>query len=110
MTKRINKHDTFFQWRKERRIAPILLEVLDEVQTIDDYRKVYKVRWHVMGTDKVSPSVFPMMATDGCFYGFVPIPRDTYLRATKILKETASYPSARRRILTLMKKELVKKS
>lgn len=110
MTKRINKHDTFFQWRKERRIAPILLEVLDEVQTIDNCKEVYQVRWHVMGTVKVSTSVFQMMATNGSFYGFAPIPRKTYLRATKILKETASYPSARRRILTLMKKELVKKS
>ena len=94
------KHDTFFQWRKERRLAPILLEVLDEVQNIDDRR------WHVMDTDKVYPSVFPMMATDGSFCGFVPIPRDMYLRSIKILKDAASYQSARRRILNLMKKTL----
>lgn len=106
MTNKIMKHDTFFQWRKERRLAPILLEVLGEVQNIDDRRTVYKVRWHVMATDKVYPSVFPMMATDGSFSGFVPIPRKIYLQATKMLKEAASYQSARRRILTLMKKVL----
>ena len=106
MTNRIKKHDTFFQWRKERRLAPILLEVLDEVQTIDDHCAVYKVRWHVMETGKVYPSVFPMMATDGSFHGFVPIPRNIYLQAIKIKKEAVSYQSARRRILTLMKKVL----
>ncbi len=106
MANRIKKHDTFFQWRKERRLAPILLEVLDEVQNIDDRRTVYKVRWHVMETDKVYPSVFPMMATDGSFCGFVPIPRKIYLQATKILKDATSYQSARRRILNLMKKTL----
>ena len=104
MTNRIKRHDTFFQWRKERRMAPILLEVLYEVQTIDDCREVYKVRWHVMGTAKVSTSVFQMMATDGSFYGFVPIPRDMHLQATKILKDATSYQSSRRRILYLMKK------
>ena len=106
MANRIKKHDTFFQWRKGQRMAPILLEVLDEVQNIDDRRTVYKVRWHVMDTDKVYPSVFPMMATDGSFCGFVPIPRDMYLRSIKILKDAASYQSARRRILNLMKKTL----
>lgn len=106
MANRIKKHNTFFQWRKGQRMAPILLEVLDDVQTIDDCREVYKVRWHVMATDKVYPSVFPMMATDGSFSGFVPIPRKIYLQATKMLKEAASYQSARRRILTLMKKVL----
>ena len=106
MANRIKKHDTFFQWRKERRLAPILLEVLNEVENIDNHRAVYKVRWYVMETDKVYPSVFPMTATDSSFYGFVPIPRKTYLQATKILQETASYQSARRRILTLMKKSL----
>lgn len=45
-----------FERRKERRMAPILLEVLDDVQTVDDCREVYKVRWHVMATDKVNPS------------------------------------------------------
>ena len=103
MANRIKKHNTFFQWRKGQRMAPILLEVLDEVQNIDDRRTVYKVRWHVMDTDKVYPSVFPMMATDGGFDGFVPIPRKVYLQATMILNEAASYQSARRRILTLMK-------
>jgi hypothetical protein len=103
MANRTKKHNTFFQWRKGQRMAPILLEVLDDVQTIDDCREVYKVRWHVMATDRVYPSVFPMMATDGGFDGFVPIPRKVYLQATMILNEAASYQSARRRILTLMK-------
>ena len=106
MTNRIKKHDTFFQWRKDRRLAPILLEVIKDIEEIDDSRKVYQVRWHILSSNEAHTSVFPMMATYGSFCGFVPIPRDIYHRAIKMLKDAASYQSARRRILKLMKKEL----
>ena len=104
---KIKKHDTFFQWRKELRFAPILLEVLDVIEDREGYRGIYKVRWHILETEKVYTSVFPMAVdNDGTFYEFVPIPRNVFLQATKLLKEDISYKSARRRILYLVKKEL----
>ena len=106
-TVKIKKHDSFFQWRKELRFAPILLEVLDIIEEREGYRGIYKVRWHILETDKVYTSVFPMAVdNDGTFYEFVQIPRKVYHQATKILKEDISYKSARRRILYLVKKEL----
>ena len=106
MRSRIKNHDTFFQWRKKRWLAPILLEVIKEIEELDDSRKVYQVRWLILGSSEAHTSVFPMMATEGSFYGFVPIPREIYLQAKKILKEAPSYHSARRRILNLIKKTL----
>ena len=107
MENNIKKHSTFFQWRKELRMAPILLEVLDVIESIDDCRTVYKVRWHILTTNKVYTSEFPMVTDiDGRFYEFVPIPLKTYLQAIKMLKEADSSQSARRRILNLMKKVL----
>ena len=107
---KIKKRDTFFQWRKELRFAPILLEVLDVIENREGYRGIYKVRWHILETDKVYTSVFPMAVdNDGTFYEFVPITRKVYHQATKILKEDISYKIARRRILYLVKKELEKR-
>ncbi len=103
-TEKIKKRDTFFQWRKELRFAPILLEVPDVIEDREGYRGIYKVRWHILETDQVYTSVFPMVVdNDGTFYEFVPIPRKVYLQATKILKEDISYKSARRRILYIAK-------
>ena len=104
---KIKKHDTFFQWRKNLRFAPILLEVLDIIENREGYRGIYKVRWHILETDKVYISVFPMAVdNDGMFYEFVPIPRKVYQQATRILKEAVTYKSARRRILYMIKKRL----
>ena len=106
---KIKKHDTFFQWWKNLRFAPILLEVLDVIEDREGYRGIYKVRWHILETDEVCTLVFPMaVGNSGMFYEFVPIPRKTYLRAIRILKEAEAYKSARRRILYLMKKLDVK--
>ena len=86
---KIKKHDTFFQWRKNRRFAPILLEVLDVIEDREGYRGIYKVRWHILETDKVYISVFPMAVDNsGMFYEFMPIPRKTYLRAHGLMKLT----------------------
>lgn len=103
----IKRHDTFFQWRKERRLAPILLEVLEIIEDREGYRGIYKVRWQILETDKIYPSTF-LMAVDnnGVFYEFVPIPHKVYCQAMKILKETSNYKNARRRILYLIKKEI----
>ena len=104
---KIKKHNSFFQWRKSPRFAPILLEVLDVIEDWEGYRGIYKVRWHILETNKVYTSVFPMaLDNNGTFYEFVPIPRNVYLQATKLLKEDISYKSARRRIVYLVKKEL----
>ena len=105
---KIKKHDTFFQWRKNLRFTPILLEVLDVIEDGEGYRGICKVRWHILETDKVYTSVFPMaVENSGMFYEFMPIPRKTYLRAIGILKEAESYKIARRRILYLVNKTLV---
>ena len=101
---KIKKHDTFFQWRKNFRFAPILLEVLDIIEDREGYRGIYKVRWHILETGKIYTSVFPMAVdNNGMFYEFKPIPRKLYLRAIRILKEAETYKSARRRILYQMK-------
>jgi hypothetical protein len=103
----IKKHDTFFQWRKDRKLAPILLEVRDIIENREGYRGIYKVRWHILETDQVYPATFPMAVdNDGMFYEFVPIPRKIYRQAMKILKETSNYKNARRRILYLIKKDI----
>lgn len=102
---KIKKHDTFFQWRKNLKFAPILLEVLDIIEDREGYRGIYKVRWHILETDKVYTSVFPLAVdNNGMFYEFMPIPRKLYLRVIRILKEAEIYKSARRRILYQMKR------
>ena len=89
---KIKKHDTFFQWRKNLRFAPVLLEVLDIIEDRVGYRGIYKVRWHILEPDRVYTSVFPMAVdNDGMFYEFVPIPSKVYLQATRILKEVETY-------------------
>ena len=89
--KKIKKHDTFFQWRKERRLAPILLEVREVIEDREGYRGIYKVRWHILETDKEYPAVFPMAVDkDDTFYEFKPIPRKVYRQAMNILKESTS--------------------
>jgi hypothetical protein len=104
---KIKKHDTFFQWRKNLRFAPILLEILEIIEDREGYRGIYKVRWHILETDKVYTSVFPMAVdNDGMFYEFVPIPRKVYQRATRMLKEAETYKTARRLILYMIKKGL----
>ena len=104
---KIKKRDTFFQWRKNLRFAPILLEVRNIIEDREGYRGIYKVRRHILETEQVYTSVFPMAVdNNGTFSEFVPVPRKVYLQATKILKEAVSYKSARRRILYLVKKEL----
>ena len=39
---KIKKGDTFFQWRKDRRLAPIILEVLKVVDDREGYRGIYQ--------------------------------------------------------------------
>ena len=53
---KIKKGDTFFQWRKDRRLAPIILEVLKVVDDREGYRGIYQVLWHILEPDKVYTS------------------------------------------------------
>lgn len=105
-TMEIKEHDTFWQRRKLRGhgLQPILMEVL-EVEEVIGTRNICKVRWHILGKDSVSTSVFPMMAiTEGHFADFVPIPREFFLKAMDILNITSiEYPTRKRKILRLMK-------
>ena len=41
---KIKKGDTFFQWRKERRLAPIILEVRKVIDDREGYRGIFQVR------------------------------------------------------------------
>ena len=83
----VKAHDTFWQRRKLRGygLQPRLMEVL-EVEEVIGNRDVCQVRWHILGKDSVSTSVFPMMAiTEEHFADFVPIPRELFLKAMDIL-------------------------
>ena len=101
----IKAHDTFWQRRKLRGhgLQPKLMEVL-EVEEVIGNRDICKVRWHILGKDSVSESVFPMATiTEGHFADFVSIPRETFLKAIEILKATAvSYPERIWQIRNLM--------
>ena len=100
----IKAHDTFWQRREIRGMDPILLEVL-EVEEVIDIREICKVRWHILGKDSVSTSVFPMASiTPGHLADFVPIQREEFLKALDILKDTTlDYTNRKRRMLHLMR-------
>ena len=97
--------DTFWQRRELRGMDPILLEVL-EVEEPIGIRDICKVRWHILGHDSVSTSVFPMASiTPGHLADFVSIPREEFQQALDILKDTTiDYTSRKRRILYLLRK------
>ena len=102
----IKANDTFWQRRKLRGLGlqPILLEVLEVDENIGT-RDICKVRWHILGKDSVSTSVFQMVTvTQGHFADFVPIPRELFLKATDILNAPSiDYLKRKRKILYLMK-------
>jgi len=100
----IKAHDTFWQRPEIRGMDPILLEVL-EVEEVIGIREICKVRWHILGKDSVSTSVFPMAGiTPGHLANFVPIPREEFQKALDILKDTTiNYTNRKRRILYLMR-------
>ena len=116
----MRKQDTFFQHR--RGYAPILLKVLDIMESGDNIREICKGRWYVIGKESVSTSVFEMATIDGGFVNFVPVSRKVFAQAVKIMKGVANnmvpdfaspqseqgrlYNNAKRRALRLLKKEL----
>lgn len=82
--KRIEKRQTFFQHK--RGYSPILLEVIDVEQRIHDM-DICKVRWHIIGNDQISSSVFMMAARDGAFADFVSTSRAIHLKAVRMIRD-----------------------
>lgn len=100
----IKAHDTFWQRRIIRGIQPILLEVL-EVEEVIGTREICKVKWHILGKDSVSMSVFQMASiTPGHLADFAHIPREEFQKALDILKDTTiDHTNRKRRILYLLR-------
>lgn len=100
----VKKGNTYFQKKDRRGMDPILLRVIKVIDTGFASPTVCKVRWHVLGKNKVFTAVFPMATIrEGEFAGFVPIPHKVYREAIDILKTVDDYKSAKRRVLYRMK-------
>lgn len=96
---KVRKGCTYYQDRRKERLDPILLEVL-KVEEVVCGHEICKVRWHILGKDRVHTSVFPMATIKiGEFDDFKPMPRVLYLECVNILKDAEVYENARRRIV-----------
>lgn len=96
---RVKKGNTYYQDRRKERLSPILLEVL-KVEEIVCGHEICKVRWYILGKDKVSTSVFPMATIKiGEFADFKPMPRELFRECVTILKNAEGYKNAKRRII-----------
>lgn len=100
----VKKGNTYYQDRRKERLEPILLEVL-KVEEVVSGREICKVRWHIIGKDRVHTSVF-LMATIaiGEFADFKPMPRNLYRECLAILKDAEMYNNAKRRVVYRMEK------
>ena len=75
----VKKGCTYYQNRKHLSHDPILLEVL-KVEEVVCGHEICKVRWHILGKDKVYISEFPMATLrKGEFMNFKPMPRKQFL-------------------------------
>ena len=102
---RVKKGSTYYQDRRKERLEPILLEVLKVEEDVCGH-EICKVRWHILGKDRVHTSVFPMVTIRiGEFADFKPMPRDVYLECLSILKAVELYKNARRRIINRLNKQ-----
>ena len=100
----VKKGNTYFQNRKHLRLDPILLEVL-KVEEVVCGHEICKVRWHILGKDRVHTSVFPMATIRiGEFADFKPMPREVFLECLEILRTAEVYKNAKRRVLNRMNK------
>ena len=101
----VKKGNSYYQDRRKERLDPILLKVLKVVDPDCCGHEICKVRWHVLGKDRVYTSVF-LMATIriGEFADFKPMPRKLYLECVNILKTAEVYKNAKRRIIYRMNK------
>ena len=101
----VKKGNTYYQDRRKERLDPILLKVQKVIDPDCSGNEICKVRWHILGKDKVYTSVFPMATIRiGEFADFKPIPRKLYLECVGILKTVEVYKNARRRIIYRMNK------
>ena len=94
----VKKGNTYYQDRRKERLEPILLEVL-KVEEVVCGHEICKVRWHILGKDRVHTSVFPMATLRiGEFADFKPMPRDLFLECLEILRNVEVYKNAKRRV------------
>ncbi|MBO4719702.1 MAG: hypothetical protein J5658_07500 [Prevotella sp.] len=100
----VKKGCTYYQDRRKERLEPILLEVL-KVEEVVCGHEICKVRWHILGKDRVHTSVFPMATIKiGEFADFKPMPRELFLECLEILKNKEVYKNAKRRVVYRMEK------
>ena len=100
----VKKGCTYYQDRRKERLEPILLEVL-KVEEVVCGHEICKVRWHILGKDRVHTSVFPMVTIRiGEFAGFKPMPRKLFLECLEILRTAEVYKNAKRRVVYRMNK------
>lgn len=103
----VKKGNTYFQKKDRRGMDPILLRVIKVIDTGFERPEICKVRWHILGKNKVITAVFPMATIrEGEFAGFIPIPRKVYREAIDILNSVDYYKSAKRRVLYRVNKTL----
>ena len=104
MAMEVIKGNTYFQDRRNERLEPILLEVL-KVEEVVCGHEICKVRWHILGKDRVHTSVFPMATIRiGEFADFKPMPRELFMECLEILRTAEVYKNAMRRVLYRMNK------
>ena len=100
----VKKGCTYYQNRKHLRLDPILMEVL-KVEEVVCGHEICKVRWHILGKDRVHTSVFPMATIRiGEFADFKPMPRKLFLECLEILRNAEAYKNAKRRVVYRMEK------
>ena len=100
----VKKGNTYFQDRRKERLEPILLEVL-KVEEVVCGHEICKVRWHILGKDRVHTSVFPMATIRiGEFADFKQMPRKLFLECLEILRTAEVYKNAKRRVVYRMEK------
>ena len=81
-----------------------MMEVL-KVEEVVCGHEICKVRWHILGKDRVHTSVFPMATIRiGEFADFKPMPREVFLECLEILRTAEVYNNAKRRVLYRMNK------
>lgn len=82
---RFKKGDTFVTSDSD---SSLTFMVINEVQDSNEYMDFCLVTWYTM--DTTGPHIqrrFPMVARDGMFSGFVPIPRRRYHEAVKAMRQ-----------------------
>ena len=100
----VKKGCTYYQNRKHLRLDPILMEVL-KVEEVVCGHEICKVRWHILGKDRVHTSAFPMATIRiGEFADFKPMPREVFLECLEILRTAEVYKNAKRRVVYRMEK------